>query len=263
MKGRESVDENCKGFSEEELKGVIGSCEAEAKRILEDEGKLKQLHGKAKKTIKKIKDVPVIGGLVDDLLTIFDLIGDYAKGNYKKIPLRVIVSAVAGVIYLVSPIDIVPDFIPIAGWIDDAAVLTLILNAGLALELRKYKKWKLEIKKDEFIGNLQSKIADVVKERYLVAMFLTDDDTLKLLTSTSSDGSLLPIEVKPELLEFDYTGLKSICEELNVEVLNVLDEIRNQLKNEDAEILIIDIKVCRESDFTDFDETFEIVTEED
>ena len=112
MKGRESVDENCKGFSEEELKGVIGSCEAEAKRILEDEGKLKQLHGKAKKTIKKIKDVPVIGGLVDDLLTIFDLIGDYLR-NYKRSAQSVIVSAVAGVIYLVSPIILCQTLFPL------------------------------------------------------------------------------------------------------------------------------------------------------
>lgn len=49
------MDENCKGFSEEELKGVIGSCEAEAKRILEDEGKLKQLHGKAKRQSRRSK----------------------------------------------------------------------------------------------------------------------------------------------------------------------------------------------------------------
>lgn len=29
-------------------------------------------------------------------------------------------------LYLVSPIDIAPDFIPIIGWIDDAAIATLL-----------------------------------------------------------------------------------------------------------------------------------------
>lgn len=29
-------------------------------------------------------------------------------------------------LYLISPIDIAPDFIPIIGWIDDAAIATLL-----------------------------------------------------------------------------------------------------------------------------------------
>ncbi|MBD1914956.1 MULTISPECIES: YkvA family protein [Cyanophyceae] len=32
----------------------------------------------------------------------------------------------ASLIYLVSPIDISPDFIPVAGWIDDGVVATLL-----------------------------------------------------------------------------------------------------------------------------------------
>ncbi|MEM6522110.1 MAG: YkvA family protein [Cyanobacteria bacterium P01_D01_bin.71] len=33
---------------------------------------------------------------------------------------------VATLVYLISPIDIAPDFIPIIGWIDDAAIATLL-----------------------------------------------------------------------------------------------------------------------------------------
>lgn len=32
----------------------------------------------------------------------------------------------ASIIYLVSPIDVSPDFIPVAGWIDDGVVATLL-----------------------------------------------------------------------------------------------------------------------------------------
>ncbi|WP_013320412.1 YkvA family protein [Gloeothece verrucosa] len=31
-------------------------------------------------------------------------------------------------LYLISPIDILPDFIPILGWIDDGVVLTLLMT---------------------------------------------------------------------------------------------------------------------------------------
>ena len=86
-------------FSDDELKGALGSREGEAQKILEDEGKLNQLIQKAKNLLEKIKKVPVIGKIVDDLLTLFELIGDYAKGSYRQIPYHILVSATAGIIY--------------------------------------------------------------------------------------------------------------------------------------------------------------------
>lgn len=257
------MDDKNREFSEDELRGAINSREAEARRILEDESKVYKLLENAKKIIKKIKNVPVIGGFVDDLVTLFELIGDYAKGNYTKIPFRIIVSAVAGVIYLVSPIDIIPDFIPIVGWLDDAAVLTLLLNSGLALEIRKYKKWKLLLKKDVFINELQCDIKEIIEGKQLVAIFLTDDNALKLLISNSSNNEMIPIEVYLELLDFDYALLKSMCDGLNMKIMDALDEIRLRFVKEDMDNFIQNFKVCRESDFTAFDEIFDIITEED
>lgn len=42
-------------------------------------------------------------------------------------------------VYLISPIDIVPDFIPIAGQIDDVMILTLLLNEVSQLVLNYAK----------------------------------------------------------------------------------------------------------------------------
>lgn len=39
-----------------------------------------------------------------------------------------IVLVVAALLYLISPIDAVPDFIPFAGWLDDVAVATMVLG---------------------------------------------------------------------------------------------------------------------------------------
>jgi uncharacterized membrane protein YkvA (DUF1232 family) len=39
-----------------------------------------------------------------------------------------IVLIVAALLYLISPIDLVPDFIPFAGWLDDVAVAGLVLS---------------------------------------------------------------------------------------------------------------------------------------
>jgi uncharacterized membrane protein YkvA (DUF1232 family) len=39
-----------------------------------------------------------------------------------------IVIVIAALLYLISPIDLVPDFIPFVGWLDDVAVATLVLS---------------------------------------------------------------------------------------------------------------------------------------
>lgn len=46
------------------------------------------------------------------------------------------------VVYLISPIDIAPDFIPIAGQIDDIMVLTLLLSevTQMVLDFAKQRK---------------------------------------------------------------------------------------------------------------------------
>jgi uncharacterized membrane protein YkvA (DUF1232 family) len=43
----------------------------------------------------------------------------------------------ASVLYLISPIDIVPDFIPIIGWIDDGIIVTLLVTEVSALLTQK------------------------------------------------------------------------------------------------------------------------------
>lgn len=52
----------------------------------------------------------------------------------KSIPIENKGALVLAVGYVVSPIDLVPDFIPIVGWLDDLIVLTMGLNKFLELD---------------------------------------------------------------------------------------------------------------------------------
>jgi len=45
------------------------------------------------------------------------------ENKLKKLKLWDWIKIVAAIIYIISPIDLVPDFIPVAGWLDDLAVL--------------------------------------------------------------------------------------------------------------------------------------------
>lgn len=128
-------------FTDEEVKNALGKNEQKAEEILKDKQKTQKTLGKAKELLLKLRNAPVIGKIVDDIAETIEMIKDFLSGKY-TLPTRVIVSALAGIIYIVSPIDIIPDFIPTIGWLDDAAVFMLVLETGLSLELDKYRKWK-------------------------------------------------------------------------------------------------------------------------
>ena len=75
----------------------------------------------------------------DDFLLLFKMITDK---DFKMKPQTKLLIAGA-LAYLVFPIDIIPDFIPIAGFLDDIFVLNFVKNA-IASEIERYKRFKGE-----------------------------------------------------------------------------------------------------------------------
>ena len=71
----------------------------------------------------------------------WNLLQDYWSGNYKNIPWKLAASIGFAVTYLVSPLDIIPDFLPLLGFTDDAAVFALVISSFQS-ELDTYKEWK-------------------------------------------------------------------------------------------------------------------------
>jgi uncharacterized membrane protein YkvA (DUF1232 family) len=70
--------------------------------------------------------VRAVAGFVPDCITLFRrLLGD------ERVPRRSKVLLGACVGYLAMPIDLVPDFVPVAGQLDDAIVVALALRAVL------------------------------------------------------------------------------------------------------------------------------------
>jgi len=71
----------------------------------------------------------------------WELLQDYWSGEYRNIPWRLAASIGFAVTYLVSPLDIIPDFLPLLGFTDDAAVFALVISSFQS-ELDKYREWK-------------------------------------------------------------------------------------------------------------------------
>jgi len=93
--------------------------------------------------IRKLEDAipPHLGDVWQDVKLLVTLLRDYVSGAYKQIPLGSIAAVAAAVLYFVSPIDAIPDFIPGIGYLDDAAVL-LLCKKMVRGDLEKYSKWQ-------------------------------------------------------------------------------------------------------------------------
>lgn len=129
-------------FSEEKAKKAkkeFNSYKNRAEDLLDDvevtEQTVDEAEAKAKNSKEAFKDI------WEQLQLMFSIIKDYAAGRYKKIPKKSIISILGGLIYLLTPIDVIPDFIPIAGYVDDLFVLKLVYET-IKKDLEQYKIWK-------------------------------------------------------------------------------------------------------------------------
>ena len=93
------------------------------------------------KTLDKIKNSSALSGLFDNIRTAYDMVSDSVTGKYQGVAKSTLALLAGGLAYLALPIDLVPDFIPVAGWVDDAAVLAWIFKR-CADEFQKYKAFK-------------------------------------------------------------------------------------------------------------------------
>lgn len=114
---KESYRYGAKGFSKDDLDGVFEK-EATAK--------------------KKSKH---LGELAGDFKTLWAVLVDWRRGDY-KCPWKMIAGIGFAIAYLIAPIDVVPDFIPGIGYIDDIGVFGFV-TFGFAKEIEDYKQWKL------------------------------------------------------------------------------------------------------------------------
>ena len=69
-----------------------------------------------------------LGKFVKQAGLLFEVVGDYWKGEYREIPYGSIAMVVVSLVYFLSPIDLIPDVIPVIGYIDDALIVALTVQ---------------------------------------------------------------------------------------------------------------------------------------
>ena len=121
-----------------QAKSVLESRYEEAAVLLGDEDKVERV---LQRLEKKLKDIPVAGEALSSLPVLVSLVRSYVKEEYTDIPIGSIVAVLAAILYTASTVDIIPDVIPIAGYLDDAAVIAACLSF-VSSDVEEYRTWR-------------------------------------------------------------------------------------------------------------------------
>ena len=86
--------------------------------------------------------IPKLKNLIEQAKLMLNMVKDYWSGSYREIPHWAIGATALALLYVLNPADIVPDFIPGVGYMDDAAVVAFCLKL-INKELERYKLWRV------------------------------------------------------------------------------------------------------------------------
>ncbi|TLD43126.1 MAG: protein of unknown function DUF1232 [Candidatus Jettenia ecosi] len=106
--------------------------------------KTEKLLDKAVKKTKRKKQGPVSQAW-QYLSALIRMVRAYIRGDYKEVPWESIVLSIAAIIYFVSPVDFMPDFIPVIGYLDDMAVIAFVVKS-VKTDMDNFLQWENEQK---------------------------------------------------------------------------------------------------------------------
>ena len=119
----------------------------DAKKVLEENSKkitdedIKKVIEKQEEIIEKFSSNGPLKEYIDAGKAMYRLMKSYWSGEYREVPWYTIVAIAAALLYVLSPVDLIPDFIPVIGYVDDA----LIVAACLILikeDLANFETWE-------------------------------------------------------------------------------------------------------------------------
>lgn len=120
------------------FKNILSKAEEYLKKPL----RVKKLLNDAYTKASEKKDVGTIAHDVwESLQTLSRMIKAAVTGEYTGIPTSTLVGGIAVILYFLSPIDFVPDFIPVLGLLDDAALLAWFMTS-IKGEMDKFEEWE-------------------------------------------------------------------------------------------------------------------------
>ena len=125
-------------LSEDQVKEALESGYGQSEALLNDKDELDNF---LQRLELKIKEIPFVGEKFTKIPVMISLVKNYVEGKYTTVPYGTILAVLSSLIYFVAPIDIFPDFIPFAGYLDDMAVMGLCMKM-VNTDIEAYDEWR-------------------------------------------------------------------------------------------------------------------------
>lgn len=113
--------------------------DAEARKVRRSD--LETLLERQRAIEEKVKGSGKLARFSSDIKLMFSMIRDYWNGNYRSVPWKTIAAVAGALLYVLNPLDVIPDLIFGFGFIDDAGVVALCLKL-VESDLLRYAAWK-------------------------------------------------------------------------------------------------------------------------
>jgi uncharacterized membrane protein YkvA (DUF1232 family) len=120
------------------LRGTLAQFLKDALSYFKDPAKLTRLL--ATVIVYARKNKVLVKTFIKDILLLREMLYAWLKGEYKVIPQKTILLVITALLYFVSPIDLIPDWLP-GGFMDDAALITWVLQS-IRMDIQKFVSWK-------------------------------------------------------------------------------------------------------------------------
>ena len=82
-----------------------------------------------------------LGEVLESLQALARMVKAWASRQYVEVERKTVITVVAGLLYFLLPIDAIPDFIPLAGMLDDVFVVSLVISR-VSAELERFRLWE-------------------------------------------------------------------------------------------------------------------------
>jgi uncharacterized membrane protein YkvA (DUF1232 family) len=87
----------------------------------------------------------LINGPLEDMAAeatqLLAMVKDYASGTYRDIPRSTVLAGAFALLYVLNPFDLMPDFIPGIGYLDDMSMVAMVIGS-VRKDVENYARWR-------------------------------------------------------------------------------------------------------------------------
>ena len=113
-----------------------------AKSVVNDNNRIRAvLIGVGEKLSRVGDDSDESRGFFNQLKLMVRMVRAHINGSYPAFAPLTLIMFVFALLYFITPIDMIPDFVPVLGFTDDIAVALMIMKR-FSSDIEKYRQWE-------------------------------------------------------------------------------------------------------------------------